>query len=86
MIGKLHLAQGVVAAQTDAGLTKIAKSLVFGLATIGPGAGVGIVIGHAIEAMARQPEYAGTARTYMFMAIGLIELYFLMGFVLYFIT
>jgi F-type H+-transporting ATPase subunit c len=28
----------------------------YGLAAIGPGIGIGLVFGHAIEAMARQPE------------------------------
>ena len=31
----------------------------YGLAAIGPGIGIGLVFGHAIEAMARQPEAAG---------------------------
>ena len=31
----------------------------YGLAAIGPGIGIGLVFGHAIEAMARQPEATG---------------------------
>ena len=31
-------------------------ALAYGLAAIGPGIGIGLVFGHAIEAMARQPE------------------------------
>eukprot|EP01133_Synstelium_polycarpum_P020951 gene20951-25151_t len=31
----------------------------YGLAAIGPGIGVGIVVGKAIEGMVRQPEMAG---------------------------
>jgi len=87
MAGIAHLAAGLLALMTTGdGLKTIAKALVFGLATIGPTVGLGIVIGKAIEAMARQPEYAGTVRTYMFIGIGLIELYALIGFALYWIT
>ena len=41
----------------------------YGLAAIGPGIGIGIVVGNAIQAMARQPEAAGIARTTMFLGI-----------------
>ena len=90
MLGIANFAAGVLAqaegVSTGDGLKTIAKPLVFGLSTIGPTVGLGIVIGKAIEAMARQPEYAGTVRTYMFIGIGLIELYALIGFALYWIT
>jgi len=33
----------------------------YGLGTLGPGIGIGYVVGKAIEAMARQPEAAGWA-------------------------
>ena len=46
----------------------IGKGLVIGLAAIGPGIGLGILIGKSVEAMARQPEYAGQVRATMFMA------------------
>ena len=70
---------------TDAGLTAIGKGLVFGLAAIGPGIGIGLVFSSAIEAMARQPETAGTTRTTMFLGFALIEALALIGFVLSFI-
>ena len=70
---------------TDAGLAAIAGGLVYGLAAIGPGIGVGLVFGSAIEAMARQPETAGTTRTTMFIGFALIEALALIGFVLSFI-
>lgn len=41
----------------------------YGLAAIGPGIGVGIVVGKAIEGMVRQPEMAGQVRTTMFLGI-----------------
>lgn len=56
----------------------------YGLAAIGPGIGIGILIGKAVEAMARQPEAANTVRTNMFIGIAIIEVLALLGFVLAF--
>jgi F-type H+-transporting ATPase subunit c len=75
-------AQGV----TDEGLTAVAKGLVYGLAAIGPGIGIGNVFSSAIQAMARQPETAGQTRTTMFLGFALIEALALIGFVLSFIV
>ena len=58
----------------------------YGLAAIGPGIGIGIVVGNAITAMARQPEAAGVARTTMFLGIAFTEALALIGFVLFFIA
>lgn len=80
----IHLAQG--AGVTDEGLGSIAAGLVYGLAAIGPGIGVGLVFSSAIEAMARQPETAGETRTTMFLGFALIEALALIGFVLSFIV
>jgi F-type H+-transporting ATPase subunit c len=44
-----------------------------GLAVIGGGLGIGRVGGSAVEAMARQPELAGTIQTAMIIAAALIE-------------
>jgi F-type H+-transporting ATPase subunit c len=70
---------------TDTGLAAIAAGLVYGLGAIGPGIGIGLVFGAAIEAMARQPETAGQTRTTMFIGFALIEALALIGFVLSFI-
>ena len=81
----LHLAQesgGV----TDDGMKSLAHGLVFGLAAIGPGVGIGLVFSSAIQAMARQPETAGETRTTMFLGFALIEALALIGFVLAFIV
>ena len=51
----------------------------YGLAAIGPGVGVGIVIGKTIEGTARQPEMAGALRGHMFLGIALIEALALIG-------
>ena len=53
--------------------------LVYGLAAIGPGIGIGLVFGHAIEAMARQPEAGGQIRTYMWIGFALTEALALIG-------
>ncbi|MGO3328283.1 ATP synthase F0 subunit C [Gordonia sp. (in: high G+C Gram-positive bacteria)] len=57
----------------------------YGLAAIGPGIGVGIVAGKAIEGMARQPEMSGQIRTTMFLGIALSEALALIGIVAGFI-
>jgi F-type H+-transporting ATPase subunit c len=56
----------------------------YGLAAVGPGIGLGILIGKAIESMARQPEAAGMVRTTMFIGIAVVEALALLGFVLAF--
>ena len=45
----------------------------YGLAAIGPGVGIGILAGNAVQAMARQPEAAGMVRTTMFLGIAFTE-------------
>ena len=61
------------------GLTGSIGSVGYGLAAIGPGIGIGIVVGKAIEGMARQPEMAGQLRTTMFIGIGFVEVLGLLG-------
>jgi F-type H+-transporting ATPase subunit c len=56
-------------------------ALAYGLAAIGPGVGIGLVFGHAIEAMARQPEASGRITTYMWIGFALAEALALIGFV-----
>jgi F-type H+-transporting ATPase subunit c len=85
MAAIVHLAAPLLADLTDAGFKTIGKGLVYGLAAIGPGIGIGILMGKSVEAMARQPEYAGQVRGIMFIGIGLIEALALFGFVLSFI-
>jgi len=58
----------------------------YGLAAIGPGIGIGIVAGNAVQAMARQPEAANMIRTTMFLGIAFTEALALIGFVLFFIA
>jgi F-type H+-transporting ATPase subunit c len=60
----------------------IGAGLAYGLAAIGPGIGIGIVGGKALEAMARQPEMSGRIQATMFIAIAFTEALALIGFVL----
>ena len=81
------LATLVVLAQeaTTIDMAPIGKGLVYGLAAIGPGIGIGIVFGKAIEAVARQPEAQGLVQPLMFLGFALAEALALFGFVLFFI-
>ncbi len=58
-------------------------ALTYGLGAIGPGIGIGIVVGNAITAMARQPEASGMVRTTMFLGIAFTEALALIGFVVF---
>jgi len=71
--------QKAVSAATGAGLA-------YGLAAIGPGIGIGIIFGNAIQAMARQPESAGQVQTTMFLGVAFTEALALIGFVVFFLV
>jgi len=64
-----------------AGLAKVG----YGMAAIGPGIGIGYLVGQSVQAMARQPEMAGQVRTTMFLGIAFAEALALIGFVLFFL-
>jgi F-type H+-transporting ATPase subunit c len=51
----------------------------YGIATLGPGIGLGILIGKTVEGMARQPEVAGQLRTTMFIGVAFVEVLALLG-------
>ena len=57
----------------------------YGISTLGPGLGIGIVAGKTVEGMARQPEMAGQLRTTMFLGIAFTEALALIGLVAGFI-
>jgi len=65
-----------IAAASGAGMA-------YGLAAIGPGIGIGYIVGKSVEAMARQPEAAGMVRTTMFLGIAFTEALALIGFVVF---
>ena len=73
----------VLAAST--GVTGSLGSVAYGLAAIGPGVGIGLIFGHAIEAMARQPEASGRITQYMWIGFSLTEALALIGIVVPFI-
>lgn len=58
----------------------------YGLSAIGPGIGIGILVGKTVEGMARQPEVAGQLRTTMFLGIAFVEALALIGFVVFFLA
>ena len=60
-------------------------AVAYGLAAIGPGVGIGLIFGHGVEAMARQPEAAGLIRANMYIGFALTEALALIGFVVPFI-
>jgi len=57
--------------------------MAYGLAAIGPGIGIGYLVGQSVQAMARQPESAGMVRTTMFLGIAFTEALALIGFVVF---
>ena len=57
----------------------------YGLAAIGPGIGIGLIFGHGVEAMARQPEAVGLIRSNMYIGFALTEALALIGIVIPFI-
>ena len=57
----------------------------YGLAAIGPGIGIGIVVGKTIEGVARQPELAGRLQVLMYIGIAFTEALAFIGIATYFI-
>lgn len=52
---------------------ELAFALAIGLGTIGPGIGIGIIGGKALEAIGRNPEALNTIRTNMILTIVFCE-------------
>ena len=61
------------ATTTETGLRLMGAGLAAGLGVVGPGVGMGLLFGSAIESIARQPELRGEIRLNMFIGIGIIE-------------
>jgi len=79
-----------LAAEADAGAADAkaeaaasSAGFAYGLAAIGPGIGIGYLVGQAVQAMARQPESAGQVQTTMFLGIAFTEALALIGFVVF---
>jgi len=60
-------------------------SIGYGLATLGPGIGVGLIFGNGLQAIARQPETYGLIRQNMLLGFVLVEALALIGLVAPFI-
>ena len=63
------------------GLRYVGIGVAAGTAVIGPGAGMGYLIGQTIASIHRQPEAFDQTRTLMFLGIGLVEAQALFGLV-----
>ena len=81
----VQAAEDTAAADEKNTSAAIGAGFAYGLAAIGPGIGIGYLVGKSVEAMARQPEAAGMVRTTMFLGIAFTEALALFGFVLAFI-
>ena len=60
-------------AAAAAGLAKFGAGIGAGIAAIGAGLGIGRIGGNAMDAIARQPEAAGTIRTNMILTAAFVE-------------
>lgn len=63
------------------GITGSIATIGYGLATLGPGLAIGILVGKTQEAVARQPEVAGTVRINMLIGAAFAEALGLLGLV-----
>ena len=82
----LHLVHFLAAGATNSTILSInIGAVAYGLAAIGPGVGIGLIFGHGVEAMARQPEAAGLVRSNMYIGFALTEALALIGFVVPFV-
>lgn len=57
----------------EEGLKAIGTALAIGVGAIGPGVGIGIIGGKALEAIGRNPDAEGKVRTSMILAIAFAE-------------
>jgi F-type H+-transporting ATPase subunit c len=62
-----------------AGLTGNLAVIGYGLAAVGPGIGVGLVVSKTIESIARQPELASKLQVTMWLGIAFTEALALIG-------
>ena len=51
----------------------LGMALAVGLGVIGPGLGIGLIVGRALEAIGRNPEAAGQVTATMFIGIAFTE-------------
>lgn len=51
----------------------LAMAIVVGVGVLGPGIGLGLLVGRALEAIGRNPEAAGKVQASMFVGIAVTE-------------
>lgn len=80
--GLFLLATGIAGAQaaapgdnefTATAMKFLGAGLAIGIGTVGPGVGIGLLGGRAMEALGRNPEAAGVVQTNMILAIAFAE-------------
>jgi F-type H+-transporting ATPase subunit c len=81
----LSVLHHVIAAGTTQRLQINFGAVGYGLAAIGPGVGIGLIFGHGVEAMARQPEARGLIQSNMYIGFARAEARALIGLVVPFI-
>jgi|TARA_Y100000310_G_scaffold345555_1_gene466478 F-type H+-transporting ATPase subunit c len=64
----------------------LGMAIAAGLGVIGPGIGIGIVVGKALEAMGRNPEASGKIQATMFIGIAFTEALAIFALVIAFIV
>ena len=64
---------------TNVAFVALACGLIIGLGAIGACLGVGLMAGKYIEASARQPELMNVLQTKVFLLLGLIDAFFIIG-------
>lgn len=62
----------LVALETDAAKA-IGAGLAMGIGSIGPGIGIGLLVGRAMEALGRNPEASGVIQTNMILGVAFAE-------------
>ena len=60
----------------------LGAGIAMGVGALGPGIGLGMLLGKAYESIARQPEVSGDIRVNMFIGIGVTEAIALYAFVI----
>lgn len=61
------------------GFTGTAATIGYGIATLGPGLGLGLFLGKAVEAIGRQPEATSKISPIVYLGIAFIEMLALAG-------
>lgn len=64
----------------------LAMALAAGLGVIGPGIGIGLIVGKALEAVGRNPDAAGKIQALMFIGIAFAEALAIFALVIAFIV